>query len=257
MLRINADDWGRSMEETEAALAAFKAGTVTATSAMVFMKDSERSSEIARERNLDVGLHLNLTESFTGQNVSGRLREAQERVGRFLRRHRYAPMLYHPGLRREFHFAYEAQAEEFVHLYGQAPARVDGHLHMHQCANLVLEGIIPRGLMVRRNFSFWPGEKSWLNRSYRSVMDWWLGRRYRLTDYFFSLETCLKSGQLSRVGKLASASSVELMTHPVYPAEHAFLTGPAGDELVREVRARSSRCSSDPCEQGKRGVSSL
>ena len=48
-------------------------GRVTSVSAMVFMADSERAAELAKENELDVGLHLNFTERFTGNNTSARL----------------------------------------------------------------------------------------------------------------------------------------------------------------------------------------
>jgi len=65
MLIINADDWGRSMAETDAALRCYKAGRITSVSAMVLMEDSHRAAELAKEHQLDVGLHLNFTDKFT------------------------------------------------------------------------------------------------------------------------------------------------------------------------------------------------
>ena len=65
MLIINADDWGRSVAETDAALRCYKEGRITSVSAMVFMEDSERAAELAKENELDVGLHLNFTDKFT------------------------------------------------------------------------------------------------------------------------------------------------------------------------------------------------
>ena len=74
---------------------------------------------------------------------------------------------------------------------------------MHLCANLLLSNLIPAGMKIRRNFSFWPGEKSWLNRAYRSLVDRWLARRYRLTDYFFDLTQSIrgeKNGSSDGIG---------------------------------------------------------
>ena len=64
---------------------------------------------------------------------------------------------------------------------------MDGHQHMHLCANMLFDRVIRTGERVRRSFSFWPGEKSFLNRTYRRFIDAWLARRYRLTDFFFAL----------------------------------------------------------------------
>jgi len=61
MLIINADDLGRSVVETDAALRCYSAGRITSVSAMVFMSDSERAAELANGNGLDVGLHLNFS----------------------------------------------------------------------------------------------------------------------------------------------------------------------------------------------------
>jgi len=61
MLIINADDWGRSRTETDAALQCYEKGRITSASAMVFMEDSERAADIAKENQVDVGLHLNFS----------------------------------------------------------------------------------------------------------------------------------------------------------------------------------------------------
>ena len=223
MLITNADDWGRSITETEAALACYEQGAVTSVSAMVFMKDSERAAGIAKETNLDTGLHLNFTEPFTGNGVTESLAVAQSRIARFLKRSKYALVIYQPLLTADFRFVYEAQASEFQRLYGTNPTHLDGHQHMHLCSNMLLDRILPPGVKVRRSFSFWPGEKSALNRSYRRWVDWCLASRHQVADYFFSLAQCLDAGRLPRVVSLARSWNVELMTHPFNERESRFL----------------------------------
>jgi hypothetical protein len=83
--------------------------------------------------------------------------------------------------------------------------------------------MIPGGTKLRRNFSFWPGEKSMLNRTYRWLVDRWLARRYGLADYFFDLTQCIQGKKLERVADLAKSSNVELMTHPIVNEEEEFL----------------------------------
>ncbi len=225
MLIINADDFGRSVAETDAAIECYREGRITSVSAMVFMEDSERAAELAKESELDVGLHLNFDESFTGQNHPVKLGEYHGSTTRYLMGNKYAQLLYNPFLRREFAYSYEAQAAEFVHLFGRPPSHIDGHHHMHLCANMLLTKVIPAGMKMRRNFSFWPGEKSLLNRTYRELVDRWLARRYELPDYFFDLTQCMRENKLNRVAALAKSSNVELMTHPVVQAEAEFLMG--------------------------------
>jgi len=225
MLIINADDWGGWEKATDAALACQRAGRITSVTAMVFMKDSERAAELAIKHGLDVGLHLNLNQSYSGMVLDGEKRKNHERLVRFLSRNKYSQLLYNPFLRKCFRTDYTAQLEEFQRLYGKAPSHIDGHQHKHLCANMLVDRVIGKGQKVRRNFSFWPGEKSLLNRTYRRLVDQWLARTYRLVDYFFSLEQCLKSKRLGRVAELARIANVELMTHPEKTPEYNFLMG--------------------------------
>lgn len=225
MLIINADDWGRSAGETDAALRCYKEGRVTSVSAMVFMDDSRRAADLAKKNGVDVGLHLNLTERFTSSACPPQLQRSHERIARFLRSAKYSQLLYNPFLRKAIAQSYEAQAAEFERLYGKQPSHVDGHHHMHLCGNMLWSSAIPAGTKLRRNFSFWPGEKSWLNRAYRALIDHRLARKYSLPDYFFCLSQSIRENKLGRVEALARSSKVELMTHPIDPMELDFLMG--------------------------------
>jgi chitin disaccharide deacetylase len=239
MLIINADDWGRSQAETDAALRCYQGGRITSVSAMVFMADSERAAELAKENELDVGLHLNFAERFTGHRIATTLENYHKKIAGLVMRKRYSQVLYNPFLRREFSYSYKAQLEEFTRLFGKLPSHVDGHHHMHLCANMLLSNLIPAGMKVRRNFSFWPGEKSRFNRAYRALVDRWLVRKYRLTDYFFDLTQCVQEKKLDRVISLAKSSNVELMTHPISPREMAYLMSDEFSELLQRLEVGS------------------
>jgi predicted glycoside hydrolase/deacetylase ChbG (UPF0249 family) len=225
ILIINADDWGRNHETTDRIFDCASRGAVSSVSAMVFMDDSERAATIARERDIDTGLHLNLTDSLTASGSPTRLIEHQQRLCRYLRRHRLAQALFHPGLVSSFKYVVAAQLDEFTRLYGAGPNRVDGHHHMHLCANVLFQNLLPSGTIVRRNFSFQPGEKTFGNLFYRRVMDRKLSRRHRLTDFFFSLTPLKPESRLQQMFSLARQFVVEIETHPVNPEEHRFLMG--------------------------------
>src|SRR3989442_10508533 len=107
MLIVNADDWGRSRDETNAAFECHKRRRLTSVSAMVFMEDSERAAELAKEENSDVGLHLNFDEGFTGNKIPTTLEDYHDRIARHLTRNRYSQLLYNPFLLREFSYSYE------------------------------------------------------------------------------------------------------------------------------------------------------
>jgi chitin disaccharide deacetylase len=231
MLIINADDLGRSVHETDAALACFARRRITSTSAMVFMADSERAAALARDAGVPVGLHLNLSEAYSAQNVPRPTAECHDRVRRFLCASRYALLAYNPLLSDDFAAVVQSQLREFERLYGQAPCHLDGHQHMHLSTNVLLQKLLPQGLPVRRNFSFLGHQKSALNRWYRSRVDRALARRHRLTAHFFSLSQQLHAQGMTRVTALAGVDAVELMVHPAWPLEWDFLMGSAGEAL--------------------------
>src|SRR5450755_3552215 len=187
ILIVNADDWGRDRETTGRALDCVLAKAVSSVSAMVFMEDSERAAAMAQEHGVDAGLHLNLTTPFSGK-PSARLAEHQQRLARFLYPISLKQTMFHPGLAGSFEYVVKAQLEEFRRLYGVEAERIDGHHHMHLCSNVLWAKLLPAGTIVRRNFSFRPGEKSWANRAYRAALDRRLSRRHRMAEFFFNIQ---------------------------------------------------------------------
>lgn len=220
---VNADDWGRDVFTTDRILECVRAGVVSSASAMVFMQDSERAAELARTQGVDAGLHLNLTLEFSASACPAGLKEHQANVKRFLLSNRFAPMVYHSRLARSFEYLVRAQTEEYQRLYGIAPRRVDGHHHMHLCANLLRGKLLPAGAIVRRNFSFRPREKSALNRAYRGWRDRQLAQRHQLADYFFDLLPVRPPQRLERIFALGAKANVEIETHPANSEEYKFL----------------------------------
>jgi|SRR5690348_4876986 len=236
MLIINADDWGRDRITTDRTLECVQAGRVTSVSAMVFMEDSERAAALAREHDVDAGLHLNLTTAFTGAGADASLAKDLKRVSSFLRASSLARLLFHPALTTAFRRLAEAQVAEFRRLYGRAPARIDGHHHAHLCTNVLVQGLLGDTAIVRRNFTFERGEKSWFNRAYRGWVDRRLARRHRVTDYLFSILPLEDTARLERIIQLARTANVELETHPVEDAERTLLLSDAFRARLGDVR---------------------
>lgn len=241
MLIINADDLGRDREATDAALACHRHGTITSASAMVFMADSRRAAEQAAQGGLDTGLHLNLTLPLDGPEVPPRVRESQLAVARYLGRGKWPQVVYNPFLRTRLIDSFGAQVEEYRRLFGQEPAQIDGHSHMHLCMNMIIDRIIPPGLRIRRTFTFRRGEKSPWNRLYRRWLDHRVLRRYRTTDAFFSIEPVSDGGRVARIVRSAFSSHVELMVHPADAGQRAYLMSPEFLDLVRDVPKGSFR----------------
>jgi chitin disaccharide deacetylase len=226
MLIINADDYGRSPEATDNILRCLRAGAVTSASAMVFMTDSRRAAGLARASGLDTGLHLNLDLPFDAQDTPPELRRRQLRIAGYFRLGRWAQVVDNPFLRRDLTFVVRTQREEYGRLYGADPARVDGHHHLHLSANMLRGRLLPAGAVVRRSFTFGPGEKSFFNRAYRRRIDRRLARRHICADAFFSIEPLDDMPRLGRIIELARTHDVELMVHPGRPREVEFLLSP-------------------------------
>ena len=241
-LIINADDWGRDRDTTDQTLDCVRGGAVSSVSAMVFMEDSERAAKMAREYAIDAGLHLNLTTPFSAGDCSSKLLECQQRLARYLLGHRLAQVVFHPGMIHAFECVVAAQLEEFRRLYGAEPSRVDGHHHMHLCANVIFQALLPVNTIVRRNVSFEANEKSFWNRLYRRLVDRVLVRRHRLTDYFFSLAPLQPESRLQRMVSLSRESVVEVEVHPVNRDEYQFLTDGGIVRLAGDARIAS------PCD---------
>jgi predicted glycoside hydrolase/deacetylase ChbG (UPF0249 family) len=235
-LIVNADDWGRDRETTDRTLDCIRAATVSGVSAMMFMEDSERAAELAREHRVDTGLHLNFTEPFSAKYCPGQVADRHNQVRAYLRRNARARVFFNVGLRRSFAYLVAAQLDEYRRLYGKDPKRLDGHHHQHLCANVIYADLLPAGTLVRRNFSFAAGEKSWANRFYRKAIDRRLARNHGLVDFLFSIAPLEPVSRLQRIFSIARHSLVELETHPAVPEEHRFLTSEEIRPLLGDVK---------------------
>lgn len=222
-LIINADDWGRDPRTTDRTVECFQRGGLSSASGMVFMQDSERAASIAKEKGLDIGLHLNLSTPFSALGISRRLATHHQKVREYLCAFRFARLLYHPGLTNSVEYVVVHQLEEFARLYRREPDRIDGHHHMHLSANILLQRLLPARTIVRRHFSYEPGEKIVRNLVFRLFSRTLLGGRYRLTDFFFSLPPFAPT-RMQWIFNLARRFVVEVEAHPNNLEEYRFLT---------------------------------
>ena len=237
MLIVNADDWGRSVAETDAALACFSQGRISSVTAMVFMADSERAADVALQHGIPVGLHLNFTESLTAPGTDDGFLNQHRSVVASLKRSRYLGL--NPSLRHSFCSVFQAQLNEFIRLYKKPPTHFDGHQHFHLCSNMLLAAPIPRGQRVRRTFSFTVREKGLANWLYRRALDRWLVSRYRSTDYFFDLSQRMTEARLAKVAELAREANVELMTHPIVAEQRNLLLSPQFEVQLAGIARKS------------------
>ena len=153
-------------------------------------------------------------------------------------------MLFHPGLVRSFDYVVSAHGG-FVKPVRCATATLDGHHHMHFCANVVFRELIPA--VRSTEFSFVSGEKSILNRRYRRFLDTRLAKRHRLVDYLFNLQPLVPPMRLRQIAILSQRSVVELEATQ-FGLMNWFSRGGDIFRLADNVKPRSP----EPWTSGKR-----
>jgi len=232
LIIINADDFGLSRQHTDITLECFQNGRISSATCMVFMADSHRAINLAIKSGLDLGLHLNFDLPFNGANVTSEVLKKQEKIRRYLKSSKYASTIYNLGLKDEFKSVFQAQLCEFRKLFGKEPSHIDGHHHLHLCANIIWINLLPKGIPVRRNFTFKKTQKSLFNRLYRKIIDIKIMRRHIVTDYFYSLTDILKNNLIAEINALSKREKVEVMTHPIEKMEYQFLMGQEFGKIV-------------------------
>lgn len=249
LLIVNADDWGGSEATTEAIFRTFEARRVTSTSAMVYMTDSDRAASIAKQHELPVGLHLNLTQPFSDPATPARTRDRQRRLTTVLagegadRQPGTAKLrrwLYDPWLRGEVNRAIADQIERFEATYGRAPTHFDGHNYVDVCPNVFRSRSLPLGSKMRNSLDRYPlqGTAMALARGLRQGLR---SRRFASTRYVLHI-TELKltpGGPMDPKLALAGTVPVEVMGHPDDRAEHDILMSPAWSECLDRFKLGS------------------
>jgi len=226
LLIVNADDFGLTRSDTDAILECFRSGAISSTTALVWMRDSDRAAELALHAQIPAGLHLNLIEPYTAPEVPERVAARQQRIVERLRTGGLGAQLYHPAWSEDFEQCIADQLSRFEELYGRAPTHLDGHRHMH----LVLNALMARALRpvrrCRRPVNRLPGDSAARKRAARAAQGLLVQARFRTTDRCYSLRSLHPAlGGIDLDARLAAArrNSVELFVHPGYPDELPLL----------------------------------
>jgi chitin disaccharide deacetylase len=233
LLIVTANDWGGKIRATDGIAACFRAGRITGATAMVYMADSKRASDLAREQGLSLGLHLNLTQPFDDPATPRRVQERQRELLRHFARLRVRRWTYQPLLRSHVASAISDQFEAFRSLYGAEPTHIDGHEHVHICTDVLLSQALSRVIPIRTAHGWrsgtGPGDIA------RRVRQRAIARRFGTTDYFFSVRSLVPrfgGKDLQAALELSDRASVEIMTHPAESDELEYLLSEAwGDAL--------------------------
>ncbi len=158
-LAVCIDDYGLHPGVNEAAIALVRAGRVSVISAMVgapaWRQGVPALLELRREQ-VDVGLHLDLTELPLDAAVRRPLWHWIAGAGLL------------PGMRSRARREIEAQLDAFVAAMGRLPSHVDGHQHVHQLPGVRQE--LLAALAARDG-----GQRTWLRDTRAAAQAPWCG----------------------------------------------------------------------------------
>lgn len=236
MVIITADDYGKNATTTDNILKCGFAKSISCASAMVFMDDSVRAASLSKKSQLEFGLHLNLTDPFSGRSVSSSIRSHHGRIARYLSLHPLAQVLFNPLLACSFRIVFEAQVDEYRRLYGLFPPFFNGHRHMHLCANVLRTQLLQAGARIRGTFTFEKGEKSSVNRWYRRRLERLISRTYCSTGGFFSIEPVRDTGRVCALLQRGQTEDIEIEVHPEVDEEAEFLLSDRFRDLLVGTR---------------------
>ena len=243
LLIVNADDFGWNRAATDLTVGCFAAGQITSTTALVHMEDSERAAELGREGDFPIGLHLNLTDPYTGREVPAAERERQAAACRIfgggglkVRSWTYDPRI--SGLVED---AISDQLERFRALFGREPTHVDGHNHVQVCPNVVRARALA-GFKLRNALWAWPSDRGAMAYA-RAARRALTARRFLSPRYFLDIAELhrLPAGQAAARLDLARESSVEVMCHPGFDHELEALRAPTWAETIAALPRGSYR----------------
>jgi chitin disaccharide deacetylase len=225
-LIVNADDLGLDTAVTDAILDCFRSGAISSTTALVWMRDSDRAADIARRECIPTGLHLNLIEPYTASDVPSRVADTQGRVVERLRTGGLGAQLYHRAWSEDFGQCIRDQLSRFTEIYGVPPTHLDGHRHMHLAMNALLSRALGPVRRCRRPVNRPPVESAGYKRLARSALSVLVRVRFTTTDACFSVRSLhpeLGGSGLDEALLRADRGTVELFVHPGYRDELPLL----------------------------------
>lgn len=236
MLIVTADDFGKTIISTDRILECYRRKRISCTSAMVFMDDSTRAASLAIETNLEVGLHLNFSQTFTFDGLSPKLCTHHEKVKAYLNKKKLFQAIYNPFLNKSFYYLFQAQKDEFQRIYSRSPSFYNGHHHMHLCANVLISQLIPKGSRLRTTFTFKLGEKKFLNILCRQLLKSYISRNFISTNCFFSIDPVQDHERLIKIIDCAAQKDVEIEVHPENSEQFWFLLSDQYKNLIKAVK---------------------
>ncbi len=236
MLIVNGDDFGYSNTVTDPVLAAYDDRLISSASAMVWIPDSERAAAAARERDLPVGLHLNLTVPFRGDIAPALARELQTELTTVFDAGSWNDSDARPQTPdRRIADAVGHQLGAFRAQFGE-PSHIDGHHHIH--VHPAVLACLPREIPIRPVLRAPQDLKRPADRRDKLISRW-----------FSTPDACVGFQQIHPafggagfdVLSYARSHIVEVMVHAQIPQERAALDTAQWREVLAALEVGSYR----------------
>lgn len=224
-LIVTADDFGYSRYVNKAIINCFKEGIVTATSFLVNTKYFDESVKLLKQNpNLDVGIHVNLTE-FTPLTKPKTL---IDKDGNFIVKNKWFKDYYNQANKKEIEYEIEAQILK-AFSSGLNISHIDGHNHIHIFPNVVdvvdqltkkyeIKYIrIPYDIDYMKHIQK-QGKTSIFSKFSRIAKTKIIKSKIKTTDAFYGMLNLydMNFDKLSMILKSIKNGTSELMVHPAY-----------------------------------------
>ncbi|CAM4890867.1 unnamed protein product [Rotaria socialis] len=237
---INADDFGYCPKRDKAIVELFQQKSISSTSLLVNGDNAYQACLYAKQYDIPMGIHLNLTE---GRPVTNDLIEIKSLVNSNGMMHGKLGIRYEldKGSIQQEHVEYEIinQFNRYKELTnGQLPKHIDGHQHIH-VHPMIVESVARLAKQFGINYIRVPYDQmviTWntnnlfhneiVNQTKEAMK---IFNKYALLycDYFFGMTTMGKEFTLNNIEKclkiLENESKknllIELMCHPGYPSD--------------------------------------
>lgn len=220
-LIVTADDFGYSQNVNKAIIKCFRNGIVTSTSLLANTKYFDESVKLLKQdKNLDVGIHINLTES----KPLTKAKTLTDKSGNFIHKTKWFDGHYDNADPKELENEIEAQIKRSISS-GVKITHMNGHNHIH-----IFPKVIDAAARMAKKYSIkylrLPIEKMenkdnfavLIGRLSKMAECKTLKNSLKMTDAFYGIDDMhdMSFKKFSEILKSLKGGASELMVHPAY-----------------------------------------
>lgn len=248
---INADDYGISIQATEAIASLFKKQLITRTTMVVnYIENNESSITIATKHNFigSIGLHINI---YDGKPLTDAIKNCPDFVTNDIFNHRYRNgfkrfIILDKKIKDALAEEFDAQFKLFKQLTGNhCSFHFDSHHHIHTEPSIwkILKKIAKKNgfksTRISQNIFSKEYKRSILKNMYKSIFNKSIKRYFASSDYFCSAHDFLNQKKAKKIDDCV----VEIMCHPVFTSDNHFANELEVEEIgkINDMMKKNNR----------------